>query len=43
MDDIKKPNWSYFRINSGIVIACFIGFFKDNPKIEKEVIDYYKR
>ena len=43
MDDIKEPNWSYLRIKTGIVIACFIGFFKDNSKIEKEVIDYYKK
>lgn len=43
MDDIKELNWSYLRIKTGIIIACFIGFFKDNPKIEKEVIDYYKK
>ena len=43
MDDIKEPIWSYLRIKSGIVIACFVGFFKDNPKLEKEVIDYYKK
>lgn len=43
MDDIKEPIWSHLRIKTGIVIACFVGLFKDNPKIEKEVIDYYKK